>query len=68
MTIPRSTPQATAIYDAESELLKGAYKLYPKLKAFADARSSNKSAEKLYEYGYCLKGKYDRILQLNSFD
>ena len=34
MTIPRDTPVPKAVYEVEGELLKGTYKLYPKLKAY----------------------------------
>lgn len=54
MTIPRDTPVGKAIFEVEAELLKGAFKLYPKLKAFYDVRGENK--EGMFEYGHCLKG------------
>lgn len=52
MTIPRDTKVSKAVYEVESELLKGTFKLYPKLKAFSDTRNGK---EGLFEYGYCMK-------------
>lgn len=52
MTIPRDTKVAKAVYEVEAELLKGTFKLYPKLKAFSDTRNGQ---EGLFEYGYCMK-------------
>lgn len=52
MTIPRDTAVAKAVYEVEGELLKGTFKLYPKLKAFADVRGESIG---MFEYGYCLK-------------
>lgn len=55
MTIPRDTPPGKAIYEVEEELLKGAFKLYPKLKAFYDVRTDKTD---VFEYGHCLKGRF----------
>ena len=52
MTIPRDTKVSKAVFEVESELLKGTFKLYPKLKAFSDTRNNK---EDLFEYGYCMK-------------
>jgi hypothetical protein len=52
MTIPRDTKVSKAVYEVEAELLKGTFKLYPKLKAFSDTRNGK---EGLFEYGYCMK-------------
>ena len=52
MTIPRDTKVAKAVFEVEGELLKGTFKLYPKLKAFSDTRNNK---EGLFEYGYCMK-------------
>lgn len=41
-----------AVFETEEELLKGAFKLYPKLKAFWDVR---KEKVGIFEYGHCLK-------------
>ena len=41
-----------AIYDVEEELLKGTFKLYPKMKPFYDLKADKSS---VFEYGYCLK-------------
>jgi hypothetical protein len=54
MTIPRDVPVGKAIYDVEGELLKGTFKLYPKLKAFYDVRSEE-SKKNMWEYGSTLK-------------
>jgi len=54
MTIPRDTPVSKALYDVEVEMLKGTFKLYPKLKAFTETRAS-KDGVGLFEYGYVLK-------------
>lgn len=51
-TIPRDVTVSFAVYETEEELLKGAFKLYPKLKAFWEAR---KDKEGMFEYGQCLK-------------
>ena len=50
MTIPRDTKVSKAVFEVEGELLKGTFKLYPKLKAFSDTRNGK---EGLFEYGYC---------------
>ena len=52
MTIPRDTKVSKAVFEVEEELLKGTFKLYPKLKAFYDVRVDK---EGIFEYGYCLK-------------
>lgn len=52
MTIPRDTKVSKAVFEVEGELLKGTFKLYPKLKAFSDTRNGK---EGLFEYGYCMK-------------
>jgi hypothetical protein len=57
MAIPRDTPPAKAIFEVEAELLKGAFKLYPKLKVFYEVRTDK---EGMFEYGHCLKGKHMR--------
>jgi len=54
MTIPRDTPPSNAIFEVEQELLKGTFKLYPKLKAFYDVRK-DEDKESTFEYGYVLK-------------
>ena len=54
MTIPRDTPPSDAIYEVEQELLKGTFKLYPKLKAFYDVRKEEDKGT-TFEYGYVLK-------------
>ena len=59
MTIPRDTPPAKAIYEVEEELLKGAFKLYPKLKAFYEVRADKTD---VFEYGHCLKGEEKRLV------
>lgn len=61
MTIPRDTPVAKAVYEVEAELLKGTFKLYPKLKAFSDTRLNK---EGIFEYGYCLKAFPDEPITL----
>ena len=52
MTIPRDTKVSKAVFEVEDELLKGSFKLYPKLKAFYDVRSDKVG---IFEYGFCLK-------------
>mmetsp|Transcript_26458 Transcript_26458/g.26708 ORF Transcript_26458/g.26708 Transcript_26458/m.26708 type:complete len:210 (+) Transcript_26458:95-724(+) len=54
MTIPRDTNPSKAILEVEKELLKGTFKLYPKLKAFYDVRADMDKAS-TFEYGYVLK-------------
>jgi Family of unknown function (DUF6523) len=61
MTIPRDTPVGKAVYDVEAELLKGTFKLYPKLKAFSDTRANK---EGIFEYGYVLKAFPDEQINL----
>lgn len=60
MTIPRDTTVAKAVFEVEEELLKGTFKLYPKLKAFYDVR---KDKEGIFEYGYCLKAFPDEPIR-----
>lgn len=56
-----------AVFEVEQELLKGAFKLYPKLRAFyelqggAAAQSDTKST---FEYGSCLKAFPDEPIQI----
>jgi hypothetical protein len=52
MTVPRDRSVSVAVFEVEEELLKGAFKLYPKLKAFREFR---KDKGNLFEYGYVLK-------------
>lgn len=61
MTIPRDTSVSKAVFEVEKELLKGTFKLYPKLKAFADVR---KNEDNLFEYGYCLKAFPDEEIKI----
>eukprot|EP01038_Epipyxis_sp_PR26KG_P009618 gene9618-12952_t len=61
MTIPRDVKPSKAVYDVESELLKGTFKLYPKLKLFYEI-SNDKSVA--FEYGYCLKAFPDEPITL----
>ena len=63
MTIPRDTPVGKAIYDVEGELLKGTFKLYPKLKAFSDVRSE-KDRKNMWEYGTTLKAFPDEAIEI----
>lgn len=51
--IIRDVKVSKAIYDVEEELLKGTFKLYPKLKAYAELRKDK--TEPAFEYGYVLK-------------
>lgn len=61
MTIPRDTPVSKAVYDVEGELLKGTFKLFPKLKAYSDTRAQK---EGMFEYGYCLKAFPDEEIKI----
>ena len=61
MTIPRDTPVGKAVFDVEVELLKGTFKLYPKLKAFSETRANK---EGIFEYGYVLKAFPDEEIKL----
>jgi len=61
MTIPRDTKVSKAVFEVEGELLKGTFKLYPKLKAFSDTRNNK---EGLFEYGYCMKAFPDEPIQI----
>eukprot|EP01035_Chromulina_nebulosa_P018221 gene18221-23889_t len=61
MTIPRDTKVSKAVYDVENELLKGTFKLFPKLKAYADLR---KDKENVFEYGYTLKAFPDEEIKI----
>ena len=63
MTIPRDTPVGKAVYDVEGELLKGTFKLYPKLKAFSDVRSEE-DRKSMWEYGHTLKAFPDEPITL----
>ena len=62
MTIPRDTPPSNAIFEVEDELLKGTFKLYPKLKAFYDVRKEEDKSS-TFEYGYCLKNFPDEEIR-----
>eukprot|EP01036_Dinobryon_divergens_P026771 gene26771-35457_t len=61
MTIPRDTAVSKAVFEVEDELLKGTFKLYPKLKAFYDVR---KEKYGVFEYGYCLKAFPDEPIRI----
>jgi hypothetical protein len=61
MTISRDTKVSKAVYEVESELLKGTFKLYPKLKLLYDTK---KDKSNVFEYGYCLKAFPDELIQL----
>jgi len=61
MTIPRDVKPSKAIFDVEEELLKGTFKLYPKLKAFYEFRSDKVN---VFEYGYCLKAFPDESITI----
>jgi len=63
MTIPRDTPVGKAVYDVEVEMLKGTFKLYPKLKAFAETRAT-KDGKGLFEYGYIMKAFPDEEIKI----
>ena len=67
MTIPRDTPVGKAIFDVEAELLKGTFKLYPKLKAFYDVRSEEQKAD-MWEYGSTLKAFPDEPIVIRTKD
>lgn len=60
-TIPRDTSVAKAVFEVEGELLKGAFKLYPKMKAFYEVR---KDKEDMFEYGHCLKAFPDEEIKI----
>ena len=61
MTIPRDTAVSKAVFEVEEELIKGTFKLYPKLKAFYDVR---KEKYGVFEYGYCLKAFPDEPIRI----
>ncbi len=61
MTIPRDTTVAKAVFEVEEEMLKGAFKLYPKLKAFWDVRADKVG---VFEYGQCLKAFPDEEIKV----
>lgn len=63
MTIPRDQKVSHAVYEVEEELLKGAFKLFPKLRAFHRQRLDNGEKE-VFEYGYCLKAFPDEPIVL----
>ena len=65
MTIPRDVTVSKAVHEVEEELLKGTFKLYPKLKAFSDVRGETKG---LFEYGSCLKAFPDEPIALLKKD
>lgn len=65
MTIPRDTTVAKAVFEVEEELLKGAFKLYPKLKAFWDVRADKVG---VFEYGQCLKAFPDEEIKVLKKD
>lgn len=61
MTIPRDVKINKAIYEVEEDLLKGTFKLFPKLKAYYEFR---KDKDNVFEYGYVLKAFPDEPIQL----
>ena len=61
MTIPRDTKPSKAIFDVEQELLSGAFKLYPKLRAYYDVRIDKSD---VFEYGYCPKAFPDEEIKV----
>lgn len=63
MTIPRDASIEKAILEVEPQLLKGTFKVFPKLKAFAEFR---KDKDTIFEYGYCLKAFPDEPIKLVS--
>lgn len=54
MTIPRDVKVSKAVYEVEAELLKGTFKLFPKLKLYYQTKSEETKAN-AFEYGYILK-------------
>jgi hypothetical protein len=62
MTIPRNVKVEKAVFEVEGELLKGTFKLYPKLKAFSTNRGGDPAT--LFEYGFTLKAFPDEPIQL----
>lgn len=59
MTIPRNVQVEKAVFEVEQDLLKGTFKLYPKLKAFVSVRGD----DKIFEYGYTLKAFPDEPIK-----
>lgn len=59
MTIPRDTKVSKAVFEVEDELIKGAFKLYPKLKAFSELRGGT-----VFEYGCVLKAFPDEPIEI----
>lgn len=75
MTIPRDTPVSKAVFEVESELLKGTFKLYPKLRNYYDSKkrdagestskdSTTLSGNDVFEYGYILKAFPDEEIKV----
>jgi hypothetical protein len=68
MTIPRDVTVSFAVFETEDELLKGAFKLYPKLKSFWETRkdkvgkfmysASRKTILGIFEHGHCLEAPF----------
>jgi hypothetical protein len=50
------------VFDVEAEMLKGTFKLYPKLKVYADTRKNEEGSP--FEYGYVLKAFPDEPIKL----
>ena len=61
MTIPRDVTVSKAILEVEPQLLRGTFKIFPKLKAYAEFR---KDKENIFQYGYCLKAFPDEPIKL----
>eukprot|EP01031_Cornospumella_fuschlensis_P026330 gene26330-31807_t len=55
MTVPRTSSVDTAIFEVESELLQGTFKLYPKLRPLYEDKTRKEAQAAVFEYGYCLK-------------
>ena len=67
MTIPRDVTVSKAVFEVEGELLKGTFKLYPKMKPFWETRDEE-TRKTVFEYGYCLKAFPDEEIKKCSRD
>ena len=61
MTIPRDASVSKAIFEVEDKLVEGTFKVFPKLKAYAEFR---KDKESIFEYGFVLKAFPDEPITM----
>jgi hypothetical protein len=63
-TIPRDAKVSRAVYEVETELLKGVFKLYPKMRTYYELQGGANATKPLFEYGCCLKAFPDEPIEV----